>query len=96
MVIHIKDDETDRLVRELARSRGITITEAIKQAIRERLEADRLKADATKFDAVLKRLQPIFSRLDRLPRNGIRTDKTFFDEIWGEADHPSATPSRSA
>jgi len=37
MVLSIKDQEADRLARELAEATGETITEAVKTALRERL-----------------------------------------------------------
>jgi antitoxin VapB len=37
MALNIKDDETDRLARELARATGESITEATRLAIQERL-----------------------------------------------------------
>lgn len=86
MVLHVKDVETDDLVRQLAQSRGIGITEAIKEAVREALEADRERAAQFNYREVEERLKPLFNRLDRLPRNGLKTDKPFFDDIWGEGD----------
>ena len=41
MALNIKDGETDRLARELARVTGETITEALKKALIERLERTR-------------------------------------------------------
>lgn len=38
MALNIKDDETDRLARELAAATGETITGAVSTAVRERLE----------------------------------------------------------
>jgi antitoxin VapB len=38
MALNIKDDQTDRLVRELAAETGETITTAVTVAVRERLE----------------------------------------------------------
>jgi antitoxin VapB len=38
MTVLIKDNETDELIRELARRTGETITQAVKTAARERLE----------------------------------------------------------
>ncbi|MBN9067247.1 MAG: type II toxin-antitoxin system VapB family antitoxin, partial [Rhizobiales bacterium] len=35
MAIHVQDEETDWLVREFARRRGLGITEAIRVAVRE-------------------------------------------------------------
>jgi antitoxin VapB len=38
MAVIIKDDEADILIRELAQRTGETITQAVKQSVRERLE----------------------------------------------------------
>ena len=82
MVIHVKDVETDDLVRRLAHSRGIGITEAIKEAVREAISSDNLRQA---HDSDLEgRLKPLFARLDRLPRPSVKVDKDFFDQAWGE------------
>jgi antitoxin VapB len=41
MVLSIKDSETDHLARQLAEETGETLTEAVKNALRERLERER-------------------------------------------------------
>ena len=79
-MIHVKDEETDALVRELAESRGISLTSAIKEATREALVADR-RARIPK-ESLEDRIKPLLSRLDRLPRSSVVTDKAFFDELW--------------
>ena len=84
MVLHVKDVETDVLVRRLAETRGIGITEAINEAVREALEADSQRAARSDNLELGERLRPLFNRLDRLPRTQLRTDKRFFDELWGE------------
>ena len=83
MVLHVKDADTDALVRQLAEARGIGITEAIKEAVREALEADRSRA-VRDHDQLLERLEPLFKRLDRLPRDDLKTDKAYFDALWEE------------
>lgn len=86
MVIHVKDEEADALVRKLAQKRGISITTAIKEAVRESLHDDSRKAVQQDDRPLEKRLEPLLSRLDRLPRASLRTDKAFFDDLWGEGD----------
>ena len=90
MVIHVKDAETDMRVRELAHLRGIGITQAIREAVEEAIEADRKKVAANQDGSLAERLKPLFERLDRLPRPHLSTDKQFFDSLWGQAD-PSPT-----
>ena len=41
MPLSIKDEETDRLARELAAESGLKITEAVRLALRTRLEMER-------------------------------------------------------
>lgn len=41
MALNIKDEETDRLARELAAESGLSITEGVKLALRSRLEFER-------------------------------------------------------
>lgn len=84
MALHVKDVETDVLVRQLAESRGIGLTEAIKEAVREALEADDARAARYKLDDLEERLKPVFSRLDKLPRPKEPIGKAFFDGLWGE------------
>lgn len=86
MVIHVKDDETDALVRRLAQERGIGITAAIKEAVQEALHADTVRANEQDDRPLEDRLKPLLDRLDRLPRTNFRADKRFFDELWGEGD----------
>jgi len=46
MALSIKTEEADRLARELSRLTGETMTDAITQAMRERLERLRAEQDA--------------------------------------------------
>jgi antitoxin VapB len=84
MVIHVKDAETDKLVRQLANARGIGITEAIREAAKEALAADSAKLEHMEEAPLSQRLGPLLDRLDRLPRSEVATDKKFFDDLWGE------------
>jgi antitoxin VapB len=59
MSLYIRNEETCRLARELAALLGVTITEAIHIAVKERLE--RLKADPQSELAV----KPVRARSDR-------------------------------
>ncbi len=43
MALSLKDNETDRLAREVAALTGETLTEAIRAALAERLERERLR-----------------------------------------------------
>lgn len=43
MALSLKDPETDRLAREVARLTGESLTEAVRKALAERLERERLR-----------------------------------------------------
>jgi antitoxin VapB len=68
MALNIKDPETDRLARRLASLTGENITEAVKTAVRERIEREergRGKASLEELRAIARR---IASAPDRDPR----------------------------
>jgi antitoxin VapB len=85
VAIHVRDPETDALVRELARRRGIGITEAIREAVDEALKSERpLVAVEEREAALWERLKPLLDKVDALPRTGLTVDKQFYDELWGQ------------
>jgi antitoxin VapB len=47
MALSIKSDEADRLARELAAETGETLTDAVENALRERLDREHAKHSAT-------------------------------------------------
>lgn len=78
MPFHIADPETDRIVRELARLTGRSLTDTVRQAARAELER-------------LHRSVPLTERLARLSQEirshgttGQRADKAFFDSLSGD------------
>jgi antitoxin VapB len=79
MAISIKDPETDRLARELAAATGLSLTEAIREALRDRLEQEAQRGRRG-VGAEVRRIQ---ERVARLP---IRDGRTA-DEILGYDDH---------
>jgi antitoxin VapB len=79
MPLFIKDDVAAALVAELASRRGVSKSEAVRQAVKAELERE-------------KKVEPLHQRLERFwaenpmpPRTGIEADKAFFDELWGES-----------
>ena len=78
MVLSIKSVEADKLARELARLTGESLTDAITNALRERLERER--PDRTDL---VNRLLAIGESARTLPRLDARTD----DEILGHDEH---------
>ena len=79
MPFHVRDPETDNLVRELAKRRGIGLTEAVKLAVGAELR--RCGADDR-----IERVREIQARLAARPRSGLLADKAFFDDLSGQGD----------
>ncbi|KZD10003.1 type II toxin-antitoxin system VapB family antitoxin [Oceanibaculum pacificum] len=69
MALSIKDDEADRLARELAKRTGESLTEAVTQALKERLQRLQLQ----KHRSLADELDDIALRCARLPRQDGRS-----------------------
>jgi antitoxin VapB len=76
MALSIKDEKTDRLARELAAAKGVSITEAVTIALREELA--RMKHFKSRH-ATAEELDEIAKGFGRLPVYDTRTP----DEILG-------------
>jgi antitoxin VapB len=78
MAFHVRDLETDALVRELARKRGIGLTEAVKMAVRNELQREK--------DAVplRQRIATLRAEVLKRPATGLEADKAFFDDLSGD------------
>ena len=87
--MHIRDPETDRLARELARLQGSGITEAVRSALEEKLCSERKKLP------LLERIKDITDEIAAAPNTGLKADKAFYDWLSGEEDEEcSSTPLR--
>ncbi len=76
MALSIKNNETERLARQVAREAGETLTEAIERSLRERLQ----RLHQPKRERLLvERLEDILQRVDALPTLDTRPA----DEILG-------------
>jgi antitoxin VapB len=80
MPFHIRDPETDTLVRELARRQGCGLTEAVKSAVAEKL--DRAAPALPMLDAIAE----IQREIAFWPKTGLKADKAFFDDLSGDGD----------
>ena len=78
MAFHIRDTETDALVRELARKEKVGLKDAVKGAVRDKLKA--LDAKPSLHD----RLSEIVREIAKKPKTGKKADKKFFDELSGQ------------
>jgi len=52
MALSIKDAETDRLVRQLAATTGESMTDAVREAVRERLERERRRRGKASLEEI--------------------------------------------
>ena len=78
MAIHVRDRETDRLVRRLAAKSGMGLTETIRTAVERELQ--RLETAiplSERVAAIRRRIAPRLRPADE-------TDKEFFDELSGD------------
>ncbi len=75
MAFQVRDAETDRLVRELAAQEGVGLTDAVKMAVREKLDA------ARKRQSLLERIRPLQEEFARDPKAGLEADKAFYDSL---------------
>ncbi len=78
MPFHMRDSETDGLVRQLARFKGLGLTETIKDAVRQALAQENAKVPFRDRIADLRR------EVLAQPPTGLEADKAFFDSLSGE------------
>ncbi len=67
MALNIKNPETEKLARELARRRKQRITDVITDALRKELERERRKPRPGGDDEFHRRIQKIVDEVKRLP-----------------------------
>ena len=79
MALNIKNPETERLARELARRRRQGITEVVTDALRKEVERERRKPRREDKEETLRAIQAIAERVQKLPV----LDKRSEDEILG-------------
>jgi antitoxin VapB len=80
MTVLIKDEEADRLIRQLADRTGATITDAVKDAVADKLARTPL-SDGEVAER-LRRIEAILARADAMPT----VDHRSADEIIGYND----------
>jgi len=78
MAYHIKDPDTDRIIRELAKVKRKPILDAIRDACEKELRREAAKVP------LWDRLQPLIDKVRAAPKTGLRADKDFFDDLSGE------------
>jgi antitoxin VapB len=82
MALNIKNEETEKLARELARRRKQGITEVLTDVLRREVERERRKRKLDDIEARMRRIDEIVKRYNSLPVLDRRTP----DEIIGYND----------
>ena len=79
MAFHVKDRATDQSVRRLARLKGKTLTETIREAVEHEYQRECARVP------LIERLKPIQDEFAAISRpGGLPADKAFFDELSGD------------
>jgi antitoxin VapB len=78
MPLYIKDDDTARLVDQLARMRGLSKQDAVKMAVQAELDR------AANLIPLRDRFAAVRAKHPLPPATGQQADKAFFDEVAGE------------
>jgi antitoxin VapB len=79
--LYIKKPETNELAREVAELLGVTKTDAVHDALARR---KRELTAQTRADSLLAKLDAWRAAHPLPPPTGRKSDKAFFDELWGE------------
>jgi antitoxin VapB len=80
MAFHIKDRATDQAVRRLARLKGKTLTQTIREAVEHEYERESAGIP------LRERLKPIQDQFAAISRpGGLAADKAFFDDLSGNS-----------
>jgi antitoxin VapB len=80
MAFHIRNPETDRLARQVAKLKGTGLTEAVHAALEHELARERCTPSlADKINVFSKEL-----RARSHPERGLAADKHFFDALSGD------------
>lgn len=78
MAFYVKDPATDKAVRRLAKIKGKTLTDTIREAVENEYRG--LKAKPP----LRERIKHIQDRIAKYPPTGLEADKAFYDELSGD------------
>ncbi|CAD5272087.1 Antitoxin VapB [Bosea sp. 62] len=84
MAFHIRDPETDRIVRALAAKTGATLTDAVRKAAEEKLARVERNDEAVDLRPLRERIRDIQERVAAHGKTGLKADKAFFDWLSGD------------
>lgn len=84
MAFHVRDPETDRVVRELAARKGTTLTEAVREACRAQIKT--MTRPERPHAGLRERLKPLLDEMAKYEPTGLEADKAFYDSLNDEED----------
>jgi antitoxin VapB len=79
MAFSVKDEATDIAVRRLAKLKGKSLTDTIREAVEQ--EYQRARAEVP----LIERMERLSERYRAFPASDLQADKAFFDNLSGEA-----------
>lgn len=79
MAIHVKDEETDWLIRDFARRRGVGITAAIRLAVEEATRGEGIGIELAK-----ERMEPLWKEIRAMKSADPHDHRKFVDSMWEE------------
>jgi antitoxin VapB len=79
MAFHVKDPATDQAVRRLAKVKGKSLTDTIREAVEHEYERERQRIPLAER---IKEIQDRFAAISK--PGGLPADKAFFDELSGD------------
>jgi antitoxin VapB len=85
MSLYIRNEETDRLVRELAQRTGESITDAVTSAVREKLERLPAVTNGDDFEAFWAKVQDLQRKVAEVP---LRDPRPHGEVLYGEDGLP--------
>jgi antitoxin VapB len=77
MTFYVRDPATDNAVRRLAKLKGKTLTETIREAVENELQREK------RVSSLRERIKPIQDRLAAFAPTGLEADKAFYDALSG-------------
>jgi antitoxin VapB len=76
MSLNIRSEDVARMARELAELRGMTITDAVAEALERDLKTYRVP--------LIERLRALQQDVAAYPASGLQADKEFYDQLSGD------------
>jgi len=90
MGLNIKKPSTEAAIRELAALTGENLTEAVENAVREKLERERATRPARTAEEFLEAIRPLQEAIakERRAKGDTRTARELIDELYDEHGLP--------